>query len=89
MNAEGLSILRHSLGLDHAGKGKPYRNHFVTDPASADGEVCESLVAEGLMRRLPDRGEISGGMPIYRVTEFGQKAAKPFAILEREQQKGK
>ncbi len=61
-----LPILQHALGLDEYGRGRPYRNHYVTD-----GTECDVLVAAGLMVRHPPR-EISGGMPIFVVTDAGK-----------------
>ena len=70
LTKEQLAILQHSLGLDQYGRGPQYRNHFVTDPESDDGQVCESLVEAELMTRT-DGSQLSGGMPIYRVTADG------------------
>jgi hypothetical protein len=66
-----LHILQHSLGVDRYGLGARYRNHFVTDVTSQDGIECMELVSLGLMTHEPSRGEISGGMSIFRVTPAG------------------
>ena len=66
-------ILRHSLGL---GRGdREYRNHFVTGPGSTDYPHCEALVASGLMTKSPGH-PLSGGDPIYYVTEAGRAALR-------------
>ena len=71
MNAELLHILQHSLGCDEHGRGRQYRNHFVTDPTSADGKLCLELVGLGLML---DRGPqtLAAGMHCFCVTEQGK-----------------
>jgi hypothetical protein len=69
-------ILRHALGL---GRGdREYRNHFVTGPGSTDYPHCESLVAAGLMTRR-EGSPLSGGDPIYSVTEAGRAALRQTA----------
>jgi len=74
MNEQQLSILRHSLGLDANGRGRPYRNHFVTGYGSDDFSACRALVAEGLMTHR--RGnELTGGDDLFIVTEAGRAAA--------------
>lgn len=73
MDAEQREILRHALGL---GRGdRDYRNHFVTGPGSTDYPHCEALVAAGLMLRW-EGNPLSGGDPIYRVTDAGRAALK-------------
>lgn len=42
-------------------------------PGSDDYDDCEALVAAGLMRRRSG-GPLSGGDPIYSVTDAGQDA---------------
>ena len=66
-------ILRHSLGLTSGDNA--YRNRFITGPGSKDYPDCEALVAMGLMRRR-DGNELSGGDPVYAVTEEGITAAR-------------
>jgi hypothetical protein len=73
MNSEQHDILRHALGL---GRGsREYRNHFVTGPGSSDYANCEDLVGAGLMTKRPGHG-LSGGDPVYIVTEAGKMAAR-------------
>ena len=62
-----LHILQHSLGLDHYGAGRQYRNHFVTGEGSDDFPLCRELVAEGLMTERAGN-ELSGGSPVFFVT---------------------
>lgn len=71
-----LHILQHSLGVDHNGRGRQYRNHFVTDAEGVDGQLCESLVALGMMTRRDGMGELTGGMPCYLVTSAGRVAVE-------------
>lgn len=69
-----LSILQHSLGVDEFGRGRQFRNHFVTDATSHDGRLCLQLVALGFMRDCGSRGELTGGMNLFVVTRAGQEA---------------
>jgi hypothetical protein len=65
-------ILRHALGFGR--RTRPgWRNHFVTGPGSDDYADCEALVAAGLMTKRSG-GPLSGGDPVYRVTDAGQDA---------------
>ena len=73
MNTEQNDILRHALGLGRS--ERKYRNHFVTGPGSTDYPHCEALVAEGLMTKSPGH-PLSGGDPIYYVTEAGRAALR-------------
>ena len=88
MNASALHILQHALGCDKHGRPTPlgripspddefgcYRNRFVTDPTSPDGQQCQSLVLLNLMR---DHGpqRLAGGMHCYSVTQAGYEAMK-------------
>ena len=79
MNREQQDILRHALGLGRS--DREYRNHFVTGPGSTDYPHCESLVADGLMTKRPGH-PLSGGDPIYTVTELG-RAALAGIVLQR------
>lgn len=65
-----LEILQHSLGVDRYGRGKQYRNRFVTDADCPDGQICAELVQLGLMT---DHGaqSIAAGMHCFTVTEAG------------------
>ena len=69
-----LSILQHSLGVDEFGRGRQFRNHFVTDSTGHDGRLCLQLVAWGFMRDCGSRGELTGGMNLFVVTRAGQEA---------------
>ena len=71
MTPKQRDIMKHALG---AGRGAPgWRNHFVTGPGSDDYDDCEALVAAGLMAKRSG-GPLSGGDPVYRVTDAGQDA---------------
>ena len=76
MNTEQLAILRHSLGLRDDGRGRAYRNHFVTGEGSTDYPHCMALVDAGLMTRRKGSA-LSGGDDIFIVTEAGRLAAQP------------
>ena len=74
MNSEQLLILRHSLGVGDDGKGRSYRNHFVTGEGSTDYPHCMALVDAGLMKRR--KGNVlTGGDDLFTVTEAGREAA--------------
>jgi hypothetical protein len=73
VTSEQRDILRHALGLGRS--DREYRNHFVTGPGSADYPHCQALVAEGLMTRR-DGHPLSGGDPVFSVTEAGRTAAR-------------
>ena len=68
-----LPILQHALGRDKYGKcGRDVsRNHYVTGEGSDDITACREAVAKGLMREHP-ASEISGGDPIFTVTDAGR-----------------
>lgn len=70
LTPEQLHILQHSLGLDKYGRGKEYRNRFVTGPTGTDFEACQQLVKAACM---VDHGpkEMFGGMHIFQVTDWG------------------
>lgn len=70
-----IEILRHALGTGDKGRGRSYRNHFVTGPGSDDYDDCEALVAAGMMSRHQGNS-LSGGDPIFTVTEQGKVVAK-------------
>lgn len=74
MTPKQRDIMRHALGY---GRRTPpgWRNHFVTGPGSTDYPHCEALVTEGLMRRTEGH-KLSGGDPIYSVTEAGRNALR-------------
>ena len=65
-------ILRHALGVGR-GRTAGWRNYFCTGPGSDDYDDCEALVAAGLMTKRSG-GPLSGGDPVYRVTDAGQDA---------------
>lgn len=65
-----LHILQHSLGLDRYGRGREYRNSFVTGHGSKDFEGCQALVAGGCMVNHGDRKLFSGHC--FSVTDWGR-----------------
>jgi len=68
-----LEILRHSLGLDYEGRGRQYRNHYCA--GGEDVQSCEALVASGHMVRRHISPELTGGDPLFMVTELGKAEA--------------
>ena len=66
-----LPILQHALGRDQYGKCPAHvsRNHYCA--GSDDIAACREAVANGLMREHP-ASEISGGDPIFTVTDAGR-----------------
>jgi hypothetical protein len=76
---EELHIVQHSLGCDQYGRGTRYRNHFCASsgPGSNVG-VCESLVAQGLMRERRSPSFVPSDMRTFHVTDEG------IAAMERE-----
>ena len=73
LNSQQLHVLQHSLGVDQYGRGRQYRNHFVTGEQSDNWALCQSLVALGLMQ---DHGAqtMMGGMHCFTVTDPGKAA---------------
>ncbi len=71
-----ILILRHSLGIGGDGRGREYRNYFVTGQGSDDYPHCMALVDAGLMTRR-NGGRMFGGDDIFHVTDAGRAAAKP------------
>lgn len=67
---EQLHILQHSLGVDQYGRGRQYRNHFVTGRGSDDHPHCMALVEAELMTRR-DGNALSGGDDVFYVTQAG------------------
>jgi hypothetical protein len=70
VSASMLHILQHSLGVDAHGRGRQYRNHFVTGPGSSDHGDCCVLAELGLMTRRKVSA-LSGGDYIFTVTPKG------------------
>ena len=74
-DAKQLQILRHSLGLRDDGKGREYRNHFVTGEGSDDYPSCVALVDAGLMTRCKGNA-LTGGDDVFYATDAGKDAAR-------------
>lgn len=69
-----LSVLQHALGRDEYGQRRrgrddDYRNHFCA--GGDDLPICREAAAQGLMVEHAAR-EISGGDPIFVVTDAGK-----------------
>ena len=75
LTSHQLAILQHAIGADHFGQVRGARNFFGTEAKSADGVVCQELVAMGLMT---DCGTVAWAEceTVYRVTEAGRAAVK-------------
>jgi hypothetical protein len=74
LTPDHLHILQHSLGLDDHGQGRAYRNHYVTGPACDGFDDCRTLAEAGLMKDHGPRGELTGGMHCFTVTDAGRAA---------------
>lgn len=79
-SAAQLAILRHALGLRDDGSGRMCRNSFVTDRGGDDYAHCLALVAAGIMTEHPG-GPLSGGSPVFTVTELGRNVARSAGLL--------
>lgn len=66
-----LHILQHALGLDQYGRGREYRNRFVTGPGTTDYPACVRLTEQGLMIRRVGN-ELTGGDDCFFVTDAGR-----------------
>lgn len=66
-----LAVLQHSLGVDHFGRGRQYRNHFCAGPGHDDYDTCMELVALELMTRRAGT-ELTGGDDLFLVTDEGR-----------------
>jgi len=75
MTPKQLHILQHSLGLDDCGRGRDYRNHFVTGEGSTDYPDCLALCELGLMKNHGG-SELTGNMDCFSVTDAGRKAVR-------------
>lgn len=68
-----LHILQRALGLDDYGRGKAYRNHFVTGPGCDNWGLCEAHVAAGRMEKHAPRAIFGGGEHCcFTVTDAGK-----------------
>lgn len=67
-----LHILQHALGVDRYGRGRQSRNHYVTGPQCDAFDACRRLADAGLMSERAGSA-ISGGMPVFVVTEAGRR----------------
>jgi len=69
-------LMRYALGVQEDYKkrwSKPYRNYFVA--GGSDADTWYSLATQGLAKLLRNGSEISGGDPIFAVTDEGKKYA--------------
>lgn len=73
MNERSLDVLQHALGLDPHGRGREYRNHFVTNATGPDFDLCSRLASDGLMERSTYGGALVGGGVLFHVTDAGRR----------------
>ena len=73
--SEQVHILRHALGLDDHGRGREYRNHFVSGPGCDNFATLREMVAAGLMVEHAPR-PLFGGDSCFVVTEAGKELAR-------------
>lgn len=75
MKTSKYELMRHALGVTEQWDGrwnKPYRNHFC---AGGDHiEIWDGLVSDGLATRR-EGSAITGGDPVFYVTDAGREAA--------------
>lgn len=71
MSPQQLHVLRHALGLDHKGHGKPYRRHYCCGPGHDGFDACRDLVALGLMEEHPPT-TLTGGDHLFLVNDAGR-----------------
>lgn len=78
MSASAGELIRHALGVQAYGfhRGlrykKPYRNHFVA--GGDDVAIWDALVEAGHATKR-EGNAITGGDPVYYVTEAGREVA--------------
>jgi hypothetical protein len=69
-----LHILQHALGLDDYGRGKSYRNHYVTGPSCDGWDLCMAHVEAGRMEKHEPRDMFGGGDNCcFTVTDAGRE----------------
>lgn len=72
-----VALMRHALGVhEYYGPSrfsKPFRNYFVA--GGDDAAVWDALVAAGHARKTSDGSAITGGCPVYAVTDSGREVA--------------
>lgn len=77
IDSKALHILQHSLGLNQFGRGKAYRNRFVTGPGCTGFDTCLILAEAGLMVRMTEweNDPLCGGAgaSLFMVTEKGRE----------------
>lgn len=73
---EAEDTLLHTLGLGRRA-GDAWRNHFV----GSTPEIVE-LVAAGLIEKVSDGNELSGGDPVFRATAAGKARAREIRARE-------
>lgn len=69
-------LMRHALGVQEDCRGrwsKPYRNHFVA--GGKDADVWCSLAAQGMAKLTNNGNEMTGGDPLFVVTDKGREHA--------------
>jgi len=71
-----LHVLQRALGRDGygqrpRGRADDYRNHYVAGEGHHSWDALREAVANGLMREHQPR-EVSGGDPIFTVTDAGK-----------------
>ncbi len=74
-DAQGYSLLRHALGVQRIGDRwrKPYRNYFVA--GARDAATWRDLVSQGLARLVGEGRDVTGGDPVFVVTDKGRAVA--------------
>ena len=85
-------MMQHTLGLDAHGQPPEgyrgcsddefsgcYRNRYVTDSTSPDGQECEAMIEAGWMAKPSRQPSFIGGMTNYFFTQAGYDAVKKWS----------
>lgn len=76
-------MMRHALGVQKRGERwtKPYRNRYVAGGDSVP--AWEELVTRGFARKAREGSDLTGGDPLYVVTDEGRRHALDGIVFKR------
>jgi hypothetical protein len=69
VSSEELHVMEHATGWNS--REPLYRNHFVTGEGSDDWPIIQGLCQRGLMKMMRKPSALSGGDPVFSVTQAG------------------
>lgn len=78
----GSEMMRHALGVQRLWNGrwsKPSRNYFVAGEGADD--VWCSLAANGMAKLVSNGNGLTGGCPVFTVTDAGRAHAAALGLL--------